>query len=399
MPIRYVILLVLIIMISLINWQLLMKWFPNASYFGRGYLYWLVTGLSWFLINYNWLFQPDATFFHQWIAPLVDLSYVWIIAGVVLLCFFPVLFILRKLSNSVNSVAKGRETNRVDISRRTFLQSVLYVSPILALGVSATGVYSAEKEMVIRQVPLSFRGLPQDLQGFKIAQISDTHIGPFFSLERLDEVLQSIIEEKPDLVVITGDLIDDLTLLEPTISKLNQFLSRIPYGIYFCWGNHEYFKDINRIRRELAKSSIHVLENSSLPVTVGKTTFYMLGVDYPWPKDPGEGGSIRQQFMIKAKDKIPSDAFKVLLAHHPDFLFNAFADQIPLTLSGHTHGGQVNILGKSLLPVSYHYMRGLYQENHSYGYVSPGTGQWIPFRLGCPPEISIITLTTKIVEG
>lgn len=385
-------------MISLINWRLLIKWFSNASFFSRGYLYWLVTGLAWLLINYNWLFHPDATFFHQWIAPLVDLSYVWIIAGVVLLCIFPILFSLRKLSNSVNSAQKERKTSGIDISRRTFLQSVLYISPILALGVSAKGVYSAEREMVVRQVPLSFQGLPQDLQGFKIAQISDTHVGPFFSMERLDEVLQSIIEEKPDMVVITGDLIDDLTLLEPTISKLNQIFSQVPYGIFFCWGNHEYFKDINRIRKELAKSPIHVLENSNVPVEVGKTTFYMLGVDYPWSKDAGEGKSIRQQFMIKAKDKIPSDAFKVLLAHHPDFLFNAFEEQIPLTLSGHTHGGQVNIGGKSLLPVSYHYMRGLYQESYSYGYVSPGTGQWIPFRLGCPPEISIFTLTTQTVE-
>jgi predicted MPP superfamily phosphohydrolase len=395
MSIRYVVLLVLILMISWINWRLLIQLFPNTSFQGCRYLYWLVTGLAWLLINYTWLVRPEPIFFHQWIAPLVDLSYVWVIAGMVLLCLFPILFIMRRLSNRVNSGQKSRETSSMDVSRRTFLQSMLYASPILALGVSAKGVYSAECEMVVRQVPLSFRDLPQDLQGFKIAQISDTHIGPFFSLERLDEVLQFIIAEKPDMVVITGDLIDDLTLLEPAIRKLNQFFTLIPYGIYFCWGNHEYFRDINRIRRELAKSPIYVLENSNLPVKIGKTTFYVSGVDYPWPKDPGEWESIQQDFMIKAKDNIPSDAFRVLLAHHPDFLFNAFAEQIPLTLSGHTHGGQVNLLGKSLLPVRYHYMRGLYQENDSYGYVSPGTGQWIPFRLGCPPEISVFTLTAK----
>ncbi len=385
-------------MISWINWRLLIQWFPNASFTRGGYLYWLVTGLAWFLINYNWLFRPEAVFFHQWIAPWVNLSYVWVTGGMVLLCFFPILFIMRRLSNRTNFVQKDRETSNMNISRRTFLQGMVYASPILALGVSAKGVYSAEGEMVVRQVPLSFQGLPQDLQGFKIAQLSDAHIGPFFSLERLDEVLQSIIEEKPDMVVITGDLIDDLTLLEPAIEKITQFYALIPHGVYFCWGNHEYFKDINRIRRELLKSPIHVLENSNIPVKVGRTTFYMLGVDYAWPKDADENERTRLQFIAKAEQDIPKDAFKVLLAHHPDFLFNAFSSQIPLTLSGHTHGGQVNILGKSLLPVSYHYMRGLYQEDHSYGYVSPGTGQWIPFRLGCPPEISIFTLATKTVE-
>jgi predicted MPP superfamily phosphohydrolase len=382
-------------MITWINWRLLIKWFSKTSSLGSGLMYWLVTGLAWFFINYNWLFRPEASFFHQWIAPLVNLSYVWVIGGIVLLFLFPILFIMKRLSNRANTGQKDRQRSSMDVSRRRFLQNVVYASPILALGVSAKGVYSAASEMVVRQVPLAFPGLPQDLQGFKIAQLSDTHLGPFFGLERLDEVLQSIIEENPDMVVITGDLIDDLTLLEPMIRKLNQFFSQIPYGIYFCWGNHEYFKDINRIRRELAKSPIHVLENSNIPVKVGKTTFYMLGVDYPWPKDTGANKRTREQFMERAVKDIPKDAFKVLLAHHPDFLFNAFSSQIPLTLSGHTHGGQVNILGKSLLPVSYHYMRGLYQENHSYGYVSPGTGQWIPFRLGCPPEISIFTLTAK----
>ncbi len=129
-----------------------------------------------------------------------------------------------------------------------------------------------------------------------------------------------------------------------------------------------------------------------MPIKVEETTFYILGVDYPWPKTAAEKDSTRRQFMLKAEANIPNDAFKVLLAHHPDFLFDGFSAQIPLTLSGHTHGGQVNILGKSLLPVTYYYMRGLYQEGHSYGYVSPGAGQWIPFRLGCPPEISIFTL-------
>ncbi len=392
MVIIYSILVVVMLAIFWVNWRLLTQWFLNGNFSSKSYIYWLITGLAWFFINYNWWFQPDAAFFYRWITPIVDFAYVWIISGVVLLCFFPVLFAIRRLLNLTNV---KKETGKMDASRRTFLQSVLYAAPVLSLGISAKGVYSAEKEMVIEHVVLPFEGLSQELAGFKIAQISDTHLGPFFSLERLDEVLQLIIKEKPNMVVITGDLIDDLNLLDTAVIKLSEFCSLIPYGVYFCWGNHEYFRDINRISRALHNSPIHVLRNGNIPVQVGGTTVYILGVDYPWPKDLGEKERTRQQFMAKAEQNIPKDAFKVLLAHHPDFLFNAFASKIPLTLSGHTHGGQVNILGKSLLPVSYHYMRGLYQENHSYGYVSPGTGQWIPFRLGCPPEISVFTLTVK----
>ncbi|GMA98465.1 metallophosphoesterase [Pelosinus sp. IPA-1] len=348
------------------------------------------------MVGASWLLRPDSTFYYEWIIPLVDLSFVWVIGQILLLVFFPILFALRKILHRVRTTEISKDNKGVaDTSRRTFIQSILYAAPVLALGVSGTGVYSAEKEMVVRHFTLPFPGLDQELKGFKIAQISDTHLGPFFTLDRFDEVIHLVIQEKPDMVVITGDLIDDLSLLVPAVEKLNQMDALIPYGIYFCWGNHEYFRDINRIRVELGKSKIHVLQNSNTPITVGASTFYLLGVDYPWPENVSKKDAIRQQFMKKAVENIPNGAFKVLLAHHPDFLFEGFAEKIPLTLSGHTHGGQVNFLGRSLLPVSYYYMRGLYQENDTYGYVNPGAGQWIPFRLGCPPEISIFTLENK----
>ncbi|AIF52671.1 metallophosphoesterase [Pelosinus sp. UFO1] len=390
------ILMLLILIISYGNWRLLVKWFPTWKSYISGIIYWLMTAVSWSLVGASWLLRPDTAFYYERIIPLVDLSFVWVIGQILLLLFFPILFALRKILHRVHSNEISKDNKGVaDTSRRTFIQSILYAAPVLALGVSGAGVYSAEKEMVVRHFPLSFPGLDQDLKGFKIAQISDTHLGPFFTLDRLDEVIHLVIQEKPDMVVITGDLIDDLSLLVPAVEKFNQMDALIPYGIYFCWGNHEYFRDINRIRVELGKSKIHVLQNSNIPITVGTSTFYLLGVDYPWPQNVSEKDAIRQQFMKKAVENIPNGAFRVLLAHHPDFLFEGFAAKIPLTLSGHTHGGQVNFLGHSLLPVSYYYMRGLYQENDTYGYVNTGAGQWIPFRLGCPPEISIFTLENK----
>jgi len=95
----------------------------------------------------------------------------------------------------------------------------------------------------------------------------------------------------------------------------------------------------------------------------------------------------------------PSNAFTVMIAHHPDFLFDGFANKIPLTLAGHTHGGQVVIGGVPVSPLPYRYMRGLYQENQGYGYVSSGAGHWIPFRFGCPPEISIFTLRKGAISN
>jgi predicted MPP superfamily phosphohydrolase len=149
------------------------------------------------------------------------------------------------------------------------------------------------------------------------------------------------------------------------------------------------------VRAELHNSRIIVLENENVLIVPGQQPFYLLGVDYPWADSSYNGINVsankRQQYFAAANRNIPINAFKVLIAHHPDCLIDGFAAQIPLTLAGHTHGGQVVIGGKPLLN-SYAYMRGLYQENGNYGYVNSGAGQWFPFRLGCPPEISIFTM-------
>lgn len=377
----YPIVIILMLLISGVNWWFLTKWIGKFHSWQRFSLYWFVTIIAWCAISYSWIIHPGTPFFYQWIIPLVYVSFVWLIAQLLLLFIFPVLFGMRKII-----------TGKTVLARRKFLKKVLYGAPALALGMSIQGAYSSKFDMVIRHVTLPFQEIPQGLKGFKIAQISDTHLGSFFTLEQLDHVIELVKGEKPDIVVITGDLIDDLTLLTPCIEKLSQLSTLVPHGIYFCWGNHEYFRDFKRIRQELLQSPIHVLENSHVPIVVKDATFYLLGVDYPWADKITEKNTKQQQFLRTAQLGIPDGVFRILLAHHPDFIGDAFTMDVPLTLVGHTHGGQINIWGRSLLPVKYQYMRGLYQENGNYGYVNVGAGQWFPMRIGCPPEISMITL-------
>jgi predicted MPP superfamily phosphohydrolase len=195
--------------------------------------------------------------------------------------------------------------------------------------------------------------------------------------------------ENPGLLAITGDLVDDLDLLPPAMERLTAFQAELPHGIFYCWGNHEYFRDIGRIRRALYASPITVLENKNQEVSNG---LYLAGVDYPWGKNKGEVEAKQRDYFTQAMRAMPKGAFPVLLTHHPDFFDNAFAARVPLTLAGHTHGGQVTIFGRSVLPVKYKYMRGMFQQDGSYGYVSVGTGHWMPIRIGCPAEISVFTL-------
>jgi hypothetical protein len=320
----------------------------------------------------------------------------WLVGQVILLVLQPVLYVAHRLlkGNKAESTLQTSSSTQ-GLTRRAFFHNVLAVTPLIAFGISTEGIYEAQSNMVVQRHSLVMPRLPSNLNGFKIGQVSDTHLGPYFDLARLDTAIQLLIQEKPDLVVITGDFADDLNLLKPAIDKFNAIHSSIPYGIYFCYGNHDYFRNFKLVQSELHKSRIIPLENSSTLILPGKRPFYLIGVDYPWEDTSYTGVNVsehrRQQFFASASQTVPSDAFKVLIAHHPDFLIDGFSAQIPLTLTGHTHGGQVVIGGKSLLS-PYTYMRGLYQENGVYGYVSSGAGHWFPFRLGCPAEISVFTL-------
>jgi predicted MPP superfamily phosphohydrolase len=386
--------LALIGLISWLNCHLLSRLFP--FYRGRMVRYsWLLITVTAILItHYSWVrrlssLEPGHEIYYL----LLYGAIAWLCGQFALVIFQPFLYVTVKLLQRPVKVASAAENNTSGtvMTRRSFLRGTAAMAPLISTGIGIRGIYQAQAAMAVRQYALSIPGLSSGLSGFKIGQVSDTHLGPYFSLERLDSVVALLVRQKPDLVVITGDFVDDMNLLASALERLDQLQPLIPQGIYFCLGNHEYIRNVNLVRAALAKSRVVLLENSSRLILPGPQPFYLLGVDYP-----GRGMDIsadrRRQCFTAANQGIPADAFKVLIAHHPDFLFDGFAGQIPLTLAGHTHGGQVVIGGKSLFYSRAAYIRGLYRENGVYGYVSSGAGHWFPFRLGCPPEVSIFTL-------
>ena len=202
---------------------------------------------------------------------------------VFLFVFQPFIYIAYWLLGK-NKAAESAKTSypAPTLTRRRLMQNALGVVPLVALGMSGKGVIDSQTGMTVRRLALVWPNLPSSLQGFKIGQISDTHLGPYFDLARLDTAIQLLAQEKPDLVVITGDLADDLTMLTPAIKRFNALAPSIPHGIYFCLGNHDYYHDINRVRAEITASRIILLNNSSKLIVPGEKPFYLLGVDYPW---------------------------------------------------------------------------------------------------------------------
>jgi len=284
-----------------------------------------------------------------------------------------------------------RGSKALDVSRRRFIMKSVMLPA--AAGLTAYGSFYESGALINTYHNIPLPELPTELDGFKICQISDVHLGLFFSLEKLEELLQKIIVQRPDVLMLTGDIFDDNEQNEQAVQLIDSYEKEFPQGIYFCWGNHEYMKGIAKLKALMDKTSIKVLCSSSEVLVNSKPPLYVLGADYPQSRDQGRAEEIKVS-MDLALSGVPANAIKILLAHHSLFFDPAFAAGIDLTLAGHTHGGQLGLCGIPLVPL-FKYTRGMYREGNSYGYVNSGAGSWLPFRCGCPPEITYLTLKSR----
>ena len=282
----------------------------------------------------------------------------------------------------------GRGT-AYDPQRRIWLKSAFWL-PAAAGALSIYGGLEESQQIEEVHIPLQIENLPEVADHFRIAQLSDVHLGYFFSLTRLQQVLDQIVMQKPDVLMVTGDLFDDVEANEEAVRILDAYVDAFPQGIYFCWGNHEYMRQPAKIERWLKKSRIKVLKGQADLLIGGEHPVYVLGVDYPLDRSKDQEQQCEDTLQSALAD-VPEESIKILMAHHSIFIEYAFQAQVDLTLSGHTHGGQIGFLGMPLFPL-FKYTRGMYRQDHMYGYVNSGAGSWCPFRLGCPPEITYFTL-------
>ncbi len=274
-----------------------------------------------------------------------------------------------------------------DPSRRHFLKAAV-AYPAAAAALSVYGGEIERKHVVDREFTIPFPAAIQS-KGLRIAQISDVHLGAFFSTTDFSGLLSRIAQRGTDALMITGDLFDDPTQNEQAAAILSQFVPYFPKGIYFVMGNHEYYRGgLAMVQRILQGTGIHFLSNTAM--SLPGTDLWVAGVDFSFLRGSAYDKE-RKDYVDEAMTHVPDPRRTLLLAHHPDFIDEAAAIGIPLTLSGHTHGSQLGFWGQPLLPV-FKYTRGLFRHGPSYGYVHCGNGSWFPFRLGCPPEIAYFTI-------
>jgi len=260
--------------------------------------------------------------------------------------------------------------------------------PLLALALSLIGLINARRTAPVVRVTIPMAGLPQPLHGLRIVQISDIHVGPTIKRAYLEAIVQRVNALEPDLVAITGDLVDgSVHELAQHVAPLANLRSR--HGSFFVTGNHEYYSGVHGWLDELPRLGVRVLHNEHVVLRHDGAELVLAGVpDYSGHHfDPAHRSD--PQAALRGA---PAGAPRVLLAHQPRTAAAAAEAGFDLQLSGHTHGGQF-LPWMLFVPLQQPYTAGLHQLGRLWIYVSRGTGYWgPPTRIAAPSEIAELRL-------
>lgn len=238
----------------------------------------------------------------------------------------------------------------------------------------------------LEQVTIKLKRLPKQLDGFTIVHLSDTHHSPFTSLEHIQRAVEYANYIKPDLFCLTGDYVSHERKYIAPVAKVLGGLSS-EFGTFACLGNHDHWTDADLVTEMFRGEGITMLVNEGMRFFARGASFWLAGVD-----DHMVG---KTDLKAALEGSFP-DEMKLLLAHNPVIFRRVARRGIDLTLSGHTHGGQIKVRDpeKRFLPQR-RLKAGLHRRYDSQIYITRGIGTVVvPMRYQCPPEISLLELRT-----
>src|SRR6202030_2842533 len=325
----------------------------------------------------------------------VSAIFIWHFIGLGLLALIgvalvPILLGQKIISRSARATVEQSEEQNV-WSRREFLRfGAALLPPVFTVGLTGIAMHQLN-QVRVRRFTLPIADLPNSLDGMTIAQVSDMHVGRFTKGEVLEKTVRLVNEMRADLVLLTGDLINDaLADLDTGLDLARRMEARV--GVAIIEGNHDLIEDPREFETRVRASGIPFLLDESKVVDIRGTPLQLLGLR--WTRVDGEGrdAAIAAEVRKLLEQRI-ADAFPILLAHHPHAFDAAAEAGMPLTLSGHTHGGQLMLNEqRGFGPALFRYWSGLYSRGESKLIVSNGVGNWFPLRVNAPAEIVHLTL-------
>lgn len=252
--------------------------------------------------------------------------------------------------------------------------------------------YIGSRKLVVRRLAIPVAGLPEPFDGLRVVQLSDLHVGPHTPRGFMRRVAERVRESEPDVIVVTGDLVDDFARDVDDYAAVFGGLAA-PLGVYAIPGNHDVYAGWPAVRAGLERLPLRLLVNDVHLLHRDGAAIALLGTGDP---AAGHGGTAAGAPELGAAlALVPPGVCTIALAHNPALWPALARGGVALTLSGHTHYGQFVIpsLGWSLASPFLEHVMGLYHEGRARLYINPGTNYWgIPFRLGTPAEVTVVEL-------
>jgi len=239
---------------------------------------------------------------------------------------------------------------------------------------------------VVERIEVTLPRLPARLDGLRVAQLSDLHISQYTTQGDIGRAAALAMRQSPDLLVLTGDFIwrEVTQHAEKLVEPLRSL--HAPLGVYAVLGNHDHWEGAALTAGVLAEAGVALLVNQAVRLDAA-APLWLVGLDDVWE---------RKHDMRAALAGAPDDDCKLLLVHEPDYADEAARYPVDLQLSGHSHGGQINLprVGRPVLPyLGQKYPAGLYQVGQMSLYTNRGIGVIAPpVRFNCPPEVTVLTL-------
>ena len=269
------------------------------------------------------------------------------------------------------------------LTRRAVLKAFGATGVGALTGASAYGFLYGRHDLAVTRADVPIIGLPAALSGFRIGLLTDVHRSLWVSHDDVTHAVAVLMNERPDLIVLGGDYVTwgDRQYVRPSADALAPLSA--PYGVFGILGNHD---DDHDMPAALATGGVHMLKDARTAITVRGEAVNLVGIRF-WTRRGSDIASLTRG----AAGTI------VLLAHDPRRLVEAAALDIPLVLSGHTHGGQVVVPGLGALAAQkFPVIAGIGRRDRTTMFVSRGIGTvYVPIRVNCPPEVAVLTLSSE----